>query len=560
MTPDEALAVIHRGETLTTEFKRARKNDLNDDEIVEAAVCIANGQGGMLFLGVDNKGQIDGLSPRHGPKTDPSLLQALITNRTEPPLATHVEILELDSLPVAIVDIPKSDFPIGTVAGRYVRRTLKPNGEPQCVPFPLHAMLAQAHSARGSDYAATLARGASFTDLDPQEFARFRHLCSVSKGDVSLGMLTDHQILRALRLSAPEDPELITLGAILLFGTSEALERYVPTHEVIFQELRGGDILTSETFRYPLLKAAEKLYGLVEDRNPEQELMLGLLRVGVPRVPNQVIRETIANALTHRDFARLGPISVQLDENQLRVANPGGFPPGITLDNLLDSSNPRSPIIADTFKRAGVVDRAGRGIREIYEDLLRSGRGEPDYSQTTSEQVVVRIPTSDSDLELVRFIVDFENSNETSLGLGQLRVLHDLKNNGPETISELSSSLGTSLDFLRATLAGLVGQGLLESQGVGRSRRYMLTATFYRIAGSDEYARLQDTDPLQQEQLILTYVQRFGSINRAKAASLCHLSPQQAGSVLKQMRHEGKLEMHGQRRGSRYELPTNKSS
>ena len=74
------------GESLTLEFKRGKARALNDDTIVEAVVCLANGSGGLLLLGVEDDGRITGLDPRHGTRTEPHLLQAMILNKTEAPL------------------------------------------------------------------------------------------------------------------------------------------------------------------------------------------------------------------------------------------------------------------------------------------------------------------------------------------------------------------------------------------------------------------------------------------------------------------------------------------
>lgn len=556
MTPDEATALIAARETLTVEFKRARRNDLSDDDIVEAVVCLANAEGGVLFLGVTDDGAIEGAHPRHGSITEPHLLRAMITNRTEPPLDVDVELLLIADAVVAVMTIPSARFPVGTSGGKYLRRTLQPNGEPQCKPFMLHAMIAQGLAAQGSDYAAVAARGARIDDLDSLEFERFRRLCAAGKGDRSLATASPSEILRALRLLRPEDPTQVTLGAVLLFGTEPLMERCVPTHEVLFQDLRHGEVLFSVTLRGPLIATAERLSEMLQARNTEQELLLGIHRVGVPRIPDEVIRESIANALTHRDYAARGPVTIQLDEEQLRVTSPGGFPHGVTLGNLLETSVPRSPILVDAFKRAGIVDRAGRGIREMYAFLLRAGRGEPDYSQTTADHVVVRIPTADSDLELVRFLVEFEDQNGRQFSLPELRILHDLKDAGPQSPSELAESLGSTPSLLRSSLTRLTGVGVIEVSGVGRSRQYGLTANFYRIAESDAYTRLKSMDPLQQEQLVLRYVGDFGSISRSQAATLCRLSSTQASHLLQRMRDRGLLVLIGEKRGARYHLPS----
>lgn len=555
MTPDELAEVIAAGESFTVEFKRGQRSAISDNDIVDAVICLANGDGGLLLVGVEDDGTITGLEPRHGTTTEPHLLQAMILNKTESPLATAVELVERDGMPVVVIDVPKAPVPVGSKSGKYVRRSVRADGRPECVAYPLHEMLSVGLTAQGRDYAATPARGARIEDLDPTEFDRFRRMCAAGKGDRTLAELSDEELLRSLRLVLPEHDNELTLGAILLFGTSTSLERFVPTAEAVFQELRGTTVTANETIRLPLLRAAERLFELLDVRNSEQELMVGLHRIGVPRVPEGTIRESIANALVHRDYSEVGPVSVQLSDDRFRVRSPGGFPAGITLQNFLDDSKPRSPILAEAFKRAGIVDRAGRGIREMYVQLLRTGRGVPDYSATNANAVIVQISTSDADLEMVRFVLEYEDADGRVLLLPQLQILHELKAMGPETTRELVEALRESESSVRTHLARLIEMGFVESRGPGRNRRHHLTAAFYRLAQSSEYVRLQDTDPIQQEHMIIAYVDQFGSITRSKAAELCHLSPGQARTVLKRLTEAGELELRGERRGSYYVRP-----
>lgn len=539
---------------MTVEYKRGSRSALNDDLIVEAVACLANGVGGTLLLGVENDGRITGLEPRHGDTTKAHLLQAMILNRTEPPVAAFVDIVPVDDVVVGVVDVPPAESPVGTTGGKYVRRRLNANGEPECAPYPLHEMLEVGLSAHGRDYAATPARGAAWSDIDLDELESFRQLCATGRGDRVLESASDEDILRALRLTL-SGPEPLTLGSILLFGTPAALARFVPTAEVIFTEFRGGRIIVSQTIRLPLIRTATRLFDLIAPRNTEQELIIGLHRVGVRRIPESVIRETIANALVHRSYAIMGPITVELDEESFRVSSPGGFPSGITLDNLLDDSRPRSPIIADAFKRAGIVDRAGRGIREIYNQLLRAGRGEPDYSRSRESTVIVSVPTSDADVETVRFVLEHEQATGARLNLLQLRLIHELKLTGPQSVRELASALNESEPAIRIQLTRLATQGFVEARGSGRHRRNHLTAAFYRIAQSSEYVRLQDTDPIQQERMVLSYVDQYGSITRRKAAELCRLGSDQARVLLRRLVASGQLELRGERRTAHYVKP-----
>ena len=232
---------------------------------------------------------------------------------------------------------------------------------------------------------------------------------------------------------------------------------------------------------------------------------MGLHRIGVPRVPEGTIRESIANALVHRDYSEVGPVSVQLSDDRFRVRSPGGFP---LASRSRTSSTIRSRAVRSwrrRSKRAGIVDRAGRGIREMYVQLLRTGRGVPDYSATNANAVIVQISTSDADLEMVRFVLEYEDADGRVLLLPQLQILHELKAMGPETTRELVEALNESESSVRTHLARLIEMGFVESRGPGRNRRHHLTAAFYRLAQSSEYVRLQDTDPIQQEHMIIAY-------------------------------------------------------
>ena len=552
VTPEQVQQIAAEGESFTTEFKRAF--GLNDTDIVNAVVCMVNGHGGLIFLGIEDNGTITGLPPRHGDRTDANRLRALILNNTEPAVATDVEVVRVGEHDVAVIGTVAAPSPVGSKAGVFLRRATKADGSPECVPYRAHEIISTGLSAQGRDYAETPARGATLDDLDPREFDRFRQLCSDGRGDRGLAPAGDEEILRALRLVRPDTGEL-TLGAILLFGREAALSGHIPTAEVLFQESKSGEITTNEQIRLPLFRAAERIRDLIDVRNSEQELMLGLHRVGIPRVPDGIVREAIANALIHRDYSELGPITVRLSDDQLRVTSPGGFPPGITFKSFLEESKPRSVILADAFKRAGLVDRYGRGIPEMYLQLLRLGRNGPDYSATNDKAVIVAIPTSDADLEMVRFVIEYEEDEQSRLTLLHLRVLHELKAVGDSTVPELADALDASEARLRGEVARLTEMGLVEPRGSGRGRRLHLTAAFYRSAHASEYVRLQDTDPIQQDQMVLAYVDKWGSITRGKAAELCRLSPQQARLALRRLVDAGELELRGERRGSHYVRP-----
>ena len=550
-----ALAdVIARGETLRVEFKGEERRPLNDTDLVDAVACLANGDGGLLLIGVEDDKRVTGARPRHGDTTDPVRVQALIANKTVPPLSVLATLVPIDDDPVLVVDVPKAPMAVGTTRGTFTRRALRVDGTPECVPLTAYDIVSLGYTATGRDYALTPVRGLSMKDLDASAFALFRDLASRGSGDRTLAHLSDEEIARALRVAAPGGD--ITLGAILLFGTDALIEEYVPTHEVLFQEVIRGELKATPAWRSALFRVAVALEQEIERRNSEQEFLHGMVRVAVPRFPQKVVREAVANALVHRDYTEVGPVNVQVTDDALTVRSPGGLPPGITLDNILYETSPRSPVLAEAFKRAGLVDRAGRGIGDIYRVLLASGRGEPDYSRTTDRSVTVVVPTAGVDLDMARFVIEYEKENP-GLELRDLRLLHEVRAQGATTPGELVEALDLTPGIVRPALTSLVERGILEVRGSGRNRQYHLASGFYKRAEDrSSYVRIRPMDSIQQRQMILTYVQTYGSITRGQVMDLCHVDVSEARRLLRELLESHELVLHGERRGAHYKLPS----
>ncbi|WP_067792310.1 RNA-binding domain-containing protein [Nocardia amikacinitolerans] len=558
MESGRASELIAGGESLTVEFKRGAANKFNDSDMIETVVCMANGDGGVLFIGVEDDGRVTGAAPRHGDRTDARRVDALIANRTVPLLQTRTSLVVVGGHEVIAIEVPKSKRVVGTTGGLYVRRTLQIDGTPQCVPFPAYEMLAHEIDRGAVDFASLPARGATLSDLDPAEFDRFRRMARASGADPVIVNLSDVEICRALGLlhSADGDFDQPTLGAVLLFGREQSIVAHIPNHEAAFQLFSGLALEVNHFTRGPLFKVAEELLERVSTWNREEELQFGLLRVAIPNVPVVAARESIANALVHRDYTALGPVRVVINDDSFEVISPGGFPPGVRLDNLLSVSHPRSPLLADAFRRAGIVERSGRGISQMYASLLRLGRDAPDYSRSDDRSVRAVIPLGHADIELARFVLQREESTGQPMRLFDLQVLHELRWQTKMTLAEIAEQLHRTVGETRAGLGRMTEDGLVELRGAGRGRTYHLSAGVYRaLDRPSAYVRVRGTDPIQQEQMVLQYVEAEGSITRAQAAELCMLTSQQASSLLRRMARRGNLVLEGERRTARYIAP-----
>jgi ATP-dependent DNA helicase RecG len=545
MLTEEALkALIAAGETLTVEFKSDR-GPLTDTDLLEAVVCLANTKGGKLILGVENDGRVTGLHPRHSASA-PHLLAALVANRTVPPLAVEAEFVDLLEGRVAIMNVPAVRQMVSTSDGRTLIRHLDTRGYPQCRPlYPTE--INSWYADRGQrDTTARLMTNAKWEDLDSLEFVRLRRLLNEYRGDASLQELSDKELARALGF-VQRDDEVPTLAGLLVVGREEALREQVPTHEVAFQVLRGQDVAINEFYRWPLLRVFERIMEAFSLRNEESELTVDLFRVGIPAYDPRAFREAVNNALTHRDYNRMGTAHVQIHDNSIVIRNPGGFMEGIRLDNLLTSGPvPRNPLLADIFKRLGLVERTGRGIGLIYSGQLRTGRLPPDYSGTTNLNVAVRLPGGESDLDFVKIILTEEKRLKRSFNLDELLLLSLLRRERELNLAEAGRLIQKGEDEARRVLEELTEDGLIERLKTSRQREYMLSASMYRQMGKPEaYIRRRGFEPLQMEQMVVQYTTKHGRITRSEVMSLCKINRNQASYLLRKLVHRDILQKIG---------------
>lgn len=556
--PTRVARWIAAGECYEVEFKGEQRERLNDRDLVEAVVCLANGSGGVLLVGVEDDGTVSGARPRHeAGRTDALRVQALIANTTQPPLSTVVKTVQVEGRELLVVEVPDSPRVVGTTKGTYVRRAIASNGRPTCVPYHAHEMLAHEVDRGAVDWAGLHAGGAVWEDLDPLEFERLRRLAGTAgdRADHFLASLSDREIANALGLIR-HDAE-ITTGALLLFGRVDALRRFLPTHEAAFQVLRGLEVEVNDFLPYPLFRLAEEIFARFQARNREEELQFGLLRVAVSTYSETAFREALANALIHRDYTRRGAVHVQWTEEQLEISSPGGFPSGVRLDNLLVAPpHPRSPLLADAFKRTGLVERTGRGINRMFAEQLRFGRPAPDYGRSSDDQVVAVLPGGPANLSMTRWVLEQEKQQGAPLRLAELQVLAELVRERRATTIELAHLVQRTDAETRHLLTRMVERGWIEARGEGKGRSWHLSAAVYRMLEAPAgYIRVRGFEPLQQEQMILQYVDAHGHITRAQAADLCSLDSGQASRLLRRLAREGKLEQRGDRRGAVYVRP-----
>ncbi|MCU0597811.1 MAG: putative DNA binding domain-containing protein [Desulfobacterales bacterium] len=543
--------ILSQGETLKVEFKSDSRG-LPDRDLVAAVVAMANTEGGLILIGVEDDGTLTGTQPSH---QDAAGLTALIANRTSPSVAVRTELIDCNKKKVLSIQVPQARGIVSTSDGLVLRRRLMVSGKPEAVPFHPHEFMQRQSSLGLIDPSATPLTSIAADDLNPLERQRIRESIRRYGGDKSLLPLADEELDGALGLvTTIEGIRRPTLAGLLLMGREEILRQYIPAHEIAFQVLSGTDVVVNEFFRKPLLQTFEEVELLFKARVDEQEIQMGLFRVPIPNYDRRAFREAFINALVHRDYSRLGAVHVRLDNDGMTLSSPGGFVEGITLKNLLVAApRSRNPILADIVKRIGLAERTGRGIDRIYEGMLRYGRPAPDYTLSDATTVVLVMPKSDADIGFLEMILRHEEQTGIAMPIDSLIILSRLRYERRLTTAALTDDTQKSEQATRTELEKLTEAGLVEAHGTGRGRTYTLSARVYqRVGQKSAYIRQAGFNPIQQEQMVLAYIDKHGSIKRADVMDLCRVSGPQAYHLLNRLKKKGQIYQKGEKRYAVY--------
>jgi ATP-dependent DNA helicase RecG len=558
MTTEELKVLIADGETMTVEFKGESKKPFSDREMYEAVVCLANAEGGVLLIGVEDDGRITGARERHAGGTQSALLQAAILNNTEPAVNVISELLAADEGEVISIAVPKGSPSIcSTKDGKCMRRVMGVRG-PECRPYYPHQQQSERVAMGDIDYSANPVGGTGIDDLNPLEIERLRQTIKQKGGEARLLELDDTELVKALGLVVTQGSELVpNVSGLILLGRTDVLAQCIPTHQIAFQVI-GADkeVRVNDWFREPLLYTLEQVEARFRNLNAEREAEVGLVRLGIPDYSPDAFREALLNAVQHRSYAVLKETYVQLHDDHMFIASPGGFPQGITLENLLvHEPSARNARLSETLRRIGLVETTGRGIDKIFYGQLRFGRGSPDYSRSDAEGVRIILMGGRESSAFAVFVAEQERAGN-SLTLDDLLVLDHLRHER-RIDSDLAGRLTQrGIAHGRATLERLNERGLVEARGEKRGRVYHLAASVYEVLGlRGGYVRTKGFSRIRQKAMVIEFVQAHGRVTRSDVMELCNLGGDQASRLLRNFAKEGVLKKAGEKRGAHYVPP-----
>lgn len=264
------------------------------------------------------------------------------------------------------------------------------------------------------DFSARICPGLSIEDIDLSAVEEMQRLMTVNRRHISSVNTTLPQLLSDLGLSSADG---ITYAALILLGKGESISRYLPQQNVVV-EYRSNpeDIRYSarKEFREPLFLAIKHIWNYINQpaSNPLLHVMDLPSIIDVPSFNEETIREAVLNACIHRSLQMGGDILIKQSPSQIEITNPGGFPYGVNIGNLLTvNSSPRSRLMAEVIEKTGLIERSGQGVDIMYSNCIGEGKCMPDFSHSDDYQVSLRLYTKIIDDNFFLFVRDLKEKD-----------------------------------------------------------------------------------------------------------------------------------------------------
>ncbi len=409
----ELLEIIANGENSGIEFKR---DDVRPEQLAREVVAFANVQGGRVLLGVEDSGEITGLQRA---QTQEWVLN-VFRDKVHPSIIPFYEEVTIDqAVRVGVITISMGVSKPYVVRHNnreeiYVRmgdRSELASREQQLRLFESGGMLhVEALPVAGTSLAAL--------DLDRIDY----YLDSII-GDPEMPTSDSEWIERLLNLGLMAEDGMghtvCSIAGLVCFGTTP--RRFLPQAGVRVMAFPGDDkeykaLLdvaldgplvgrwqVTESGRKQLVDAGliEKFATAIEPFVTQESSGIDehMRREKTWLYPWEAIRETVINALAHRDWTRSVDIEVTNYADRLEVISPGKLQNAMTVGKMIAGQrSPRNTLIMEVLRDYGYVDSRGMGVRTKIIPLMKQYNHQEPVFDATDDYLKTVLPRKNTDL------------------------------------------------------------------------------------------------------------------------------------------------------------------
>ena len=463
------------GEKHIIEYKR-----IWDDEWLQWICGFANADGGTIYIGISNSGNVVGVQ-------NPQKLMEDIPNKIASKLGLYPDVRLLDREGKEIIEIevrPSQDAV--TLDGVLYKRVGATN---QIVKGP--ALRDFYFRKLGATWDARIVPGATIDAIAPEAIQYFLRN-GIDRGRLPKESINDspEKVLRNLKVMTPDGQ--MTMAALLLFGKDP--QQYCLNARIKIG--RFGDsqaaLMNQDLIDGDLIRMADRVMEALSTRYLIHPIHYKRMRREEPlEIPEDGMREILYNAIIHKDYT--GPDSqMRIFDDRITFWNQGSLPSGITPESLFQphDSQPRNQLIANAFYMAGFIEAWGRGFeiisnafkgedlevptlveefggvrviikREIFYAIQHGGRIDPQTGR------LIKPGDKENDRENDR-------ENPVVLTPRQEKLISIMRVNDRETTEEMKEKLGVSIATINRDITALKEKGVLTREGGDKGGRWII--------------------------------------------------------------------------------------
>ena len=424
------------------------------DEYLKWLCDFANAQGGTIYIGIDDAGNVVGVK-------DVKKLMEDIPNKIQSGLGIVADVNKhtKDGKDYLEIKVDPSSFPISYHGEFHYRSGAT---KQQLTGIALTEFITKKTGVRWEDVTVD---GITVDDLDAESFKIFRREALRSKRmteaelNISneellskLKLLSNGKLKRSAVLLFYGDPSIVQVGSFVKVG-----------------KLANGTVEYHDDLEGSLISTADKIVDLIYLKYLKAKITYEHdRRVETYPFARSAIREAIYNAIAHNCYMYGTPIQIRVEEEQIIISNRCILPEGWTAETLMQphDSIPYNPDIANVFYIAGYIETWGQGIQKICDECVALGAELPKY-EIIGTGLRVYFPALKSAL-IDQPKVPKGHSAKTDGALDDtmaLRIIEIIRSKPDITLDQLSAEVGIARRTLVRYMSGLKDAGRIERIG-----------------------------------------------------------------------------------------------
>lgn len=417
------------------------------DDVKKEIIAFANCEGGKLYIGVADNGEVVGLSDSDGTALQ---ISNMVRDAIKPNLTMflHYETLEFGGKRIIAVDIQR-----GTERPYYIAKVgLRPEGvyvrqgfsSVPATDTAIRRMIKETDGDRFEDMR-SVEQNLSFEAAEKEFSSRSVPFESVQRK--TLGIMSQDEVYTNLGLLL-SDQCVHTVKAAVFQGMDQS----------IFKDRKE--------FTGSLFRQITDTYDYIDFHNQTRSTFEGLRRIDTKDYPEVAIREALLNSLVHREYSFRASSFISIYADRIEFTSIGGLVAGITLnDVMMGVSVCRNAKLANVFYRLELIEAYGTGMQKIMNAYKGSG-------------LMPQIETSDNAFKIILPNLNAQSKEKSvekvtaRIDENEQKVIELAKAQGSITRKEVEKLLNLSQTTSGRLLKRMLENGLIVQKGKGKNTQY----------------------------------------------------------------------------------------